>query len=71
MAAVSIYSLEGLAGMGGRLVFGVLGDRFGAKSVLVAGLLIQAFGALAYYVRSANSTSSTRSPSCSASPMPA
>ena len=30
MAAVSIYSLEGLAGMGGRLVFGLLGDRFGA-----------------------------------------
>jgi len=27
MAAVSIYSLEGLAGMGGRLVFGLLGDR--------------------------------------------
>jgi MFS family permease len=49
MLAVSIYSLEGLAGMGGRLVFGVLGDRLGAKRVLVAGLLIQAFGALAYF----------------------
>jgi MFS family permease len=48
LAAVSIYSLEGLAGMGGRLAFGVLGDRLGAKRVLVAGLLIQAFGALAY-----------------------
>ena len=48
MAAVSIYSLEGLAGMGGRLGFGLLGDRFGAKPVLVAGLLVQAFGALAY-----------------------
>ena len=48
MAAVSIYSLEGLTGMGGRLAFGVLGDRLGAKRVLVAGLLIQAFGALAY-----------------------
>jgi MFS family permease len=45
---VSIYSLEGLTGLGGRLAFGVLGDRLGAKRVLVAGLLIQAFGALAY-----------------------
>ena len=49
MAAVSIYSLEGLAGMGGRLAFGLLGDRFGAKRVLVAGLLVQAVGALAYF----------------------
>ena len=40
LAAVSIYSLEGLTGMGGRLAFGVLGDRLGAKPVLVAGLLI-------------------------------
>jgi MFS family permease len=48
MAAVSIYSLEGLAGLGGRIVFGLLGDRFGAKRVLVSGLLVQAFAALAY-----------------------
>ena len=48
MAAVTIYSVEGLAGMGGRVVFGILGDRLGAKRVLVAGLLAQAFGALAY-----------------------
>jgi MFS family permease len=48
MAAVSIYSVEGLAGMGGRIAFGLLGDRFGAKRVLVSGLLLQAFGALAY-----------------------
>lgn len=49
LAAVSIYSVEGLAGLFGRLGFGLLGDRFGAKRVLVAGLLIQAFGALGYY----------------------
>jgi MFS family permease len=49
MAAVSIYSVEGLAGLGGRVGFGILGDRLGAKRVLVAGLLIQAFGALGYY----------------------
>jgi MFS family permease len=52
MAAVSIYSLEGLAGMGGRLVFGLLGDRFGAARVLVLALLAQAIVALGYvYVR--------------------
>jgi MFS family permease len=48
IAAVSIYSVEGLAGMGGRVAFGILGDRLGAKRVLVSGLLLQAFGALAY-----------------------
>ena len=48
IAAVSIYSLEGFAGLGGRIAFGILGDKLGAKRVLVAGLLVQAFGALAY-----------------------
>ncbi len=48
VAAVSIYSVEGLSGMFGRIGFGLLGDRFGAKRVLVLGLLAQAFGALAY-----------------------
>jgi len=48
IAAVTIYSVEGFSGMFGRIVFGVLGDRLGAKRVLVAGLLIQAFGALGY-----------------------
>jgi MFS family permease len=48
LAAVSIYSLEGFAGLFGRIGFGVLGDRLGAKRVLAAGLLAQAFGALAY-----------------------
>ncbi|RZJ84964.1 MAG: MFS transporter [Massilia sp.] len=48
MAAVSIYSLEGLAGMGGRLVFGLLGDRFGAARTLVLALLAQAVVVLGY-----------------------
>src|SRR6266567_3898164 len=48
IAAVTIYSVEGFAGMGGRIAFGLLGDRLGAKRVLVAGLLAQAFGALGY-----------------------
>ncbi|MFZ5732545.1 MAG: MFS transporter [Pseudomonadota bacterium] len=48
IAAVTIYSVEGLAGMGGRVAFGLLGDRFGAKNVLVSGLLVQAIGALGF-----------------------
>src|SRR3954449_4643822 len=48
VAAVTIYSIEGFAGLGGRVAFGLMGDRFGAKRVLVSGLLLQAFGALAY-----------------------
>jgi MFS family permease len=42
MAAVSIYSVEGLSGLGGRLLLGVLADRLGVKPVLVTGLLVQA-----------------------------
>jgi len=49
LAAVTIYSAEGLAGLAGRLVFGVAGDRFGAKRTLVVGLLIQAVAAGAYF----------------------
>jgi MFS family permease len=49
MAAVSIYSVEGLAGLGGRLLYGSLADRIGVKPVLVAGLLVQA-AALATYL---------------------
>jgi MFS family permease len=48
LAAVSIYSMEGLAGLGGRLVFGLAGDRFGARAALIAGLVIQAVGAGSY-----------------------
>jgi len=40
------HSVEGIAGMGGRIGFGLMGDRFCANRVLVAGLLVQAFGAL-------------------------
>lgn len=49
LAAVSIYSVEGLAGLGGRLLLGVLADRYGVKPVLIAGLLVQA-AAIATYV---------------------
>jgi MFS family permease len=49
MTAVMIYSVEGLAGLGGRILFGLLGDRFGARRVVVAGLMVQALGAGSYY----------------------
>lgn len=48
MAAVSIYSIEGLAGLGGRLLYGVLADRLGVKPVLIAGLAIQSVVIAAY-----------------------
>lgn len=48
VSAVTIYSMEGAAGLGGRLLFGVLADKLGAKRVLVAGLVIQAFAAASY-----------------------
>ena len=48
MAAVTIYSVEGVSGLGGRIALGVLADRFGVKPVLITGLLIQAFAAGAF-----------------------
>jgi len=48
MAAVSVYSVEGLAGLGGRLLLGVLADRYGAKRILVAALATQAVAIAAY-----------------------
>jgi MFS family permease len=49
IAAVSIYSVEGLSGLAGRIVFGLLGDRFGAKRTFVSGLIVQAVAAGAYF----------------------
>jgi MFS family permease len=50
MAAVSIYSMEGLAGLGGRLLLGWLADRYGAKAIIVLGLAVQAVAIGAYTV---------------------
>ncbi|WP_105383706.1 MFS transporter [Neorhizobium alkalisoli] len=50
MAAVSIYSVEGAAGLGGRILFGVLADKLGVKPVLIGGLLIQAAVIAAYTI---------------------
>jgi MFS family permease len=52
MTAVTIYSVEGFAGLVGRLVFGVLGDRVGVKRMIVAGLLVQAVAAGSYVLAS-------------------
>jgi MFS family permease len=48
MAAVSIYGVAGLSGLGGRLALGALADRIGAKPVLVGGLFVQALSAATY-----------------------
>jgi MFS family permease len=48
MAAVTIYSVEGFAGLFGRIAFGIAGDKLGAKNVLVFGLMAQAVGTLGY-----------------------
>ena len=48
MSAVTIYSVEGAAGLGGRILYGVLADRLGVKPVLIGGLLIQAAVISAY-----------------------
>ncbi len=42
MAAASIYSVEGVAGLFGRLLFGLLADRIGVRKVIVGGLALQA-----------------------------
>jgi MFS family permease len=49
VTAVTIYSVEGLAGLGGRVAFGFAGDSFGARRMLIVGLLMQAVFALCYF----------------------
>ncbi|MBB5751346.1 MFS transporter [Prosthecomicrobium pneumaticum] len=48
LAAASIYSVEGFAGLIGRVAFGLMGDRFGARRVIVGGLVLQAVGIYTY-----------------------
>ncbi len=48
LAAASIYSVEGLSGLFGRLLFGVLADRFDVRRVIVGGLALQAVGIYLY-----------------------
>lgn len=48
LTAVTVYSLAGFSGLGGRLLLGVLADRFGARHVLVGGLFVQAMSIATY-----------------------
>ena len=48
LAAATIYSVEGVAGLFGRVFFGVLADRIGVRRVIVAGLALQAIGIYCY-----------------------
>ncbi len=48
LAAASIYSVEGVAGLFGRVVFGLWADRLGVKRVIIAGLVLQAVGIYTY-----------------------
>ena len=48
LTAVTVYSLAGFSGLGGRLLLGVLADRLGAKPVLVGGLFVQALSVATY-----------------------
>ena len=48
LAAASIYSVEGLAGLFGRIVFGLAADRLGVKRIIIGGLVLQAVGIYAY-----------------------
>jgi MFS family permease len=48
IAAASIYSVEGMAGLFGRVAFGALADRIGVKRVIVGGLALQAVGIFSY-----------------------
>lgn len=48
LAAASIYSVEGVSGLFGRLIFGVLADKYGPRPVILGGLLLQAAGIYSY-----------------------
>jgi MFS family permease len=48
MAAVSIYSVEGAAGLGGRVIVGMLADRYGARRLLVITLALQSICIASY-----------------------
>ena len=48
MAATAVYSLAGLASLGGRVLLGTIADRVGAKPTLVAGLMVQAIAVSLY-----------------------
>src|SRR5262249_30248727 len=50
MAAATVLSAAGLASLSGKIVCGLVADRVGAKSVLLAGLALQAVAISLYLV---------------------
>jgi MFS family permease len=50
MAAATVIGVAGLASVGGRVICGLFADRFGAKEVLIAGLMVQAVAISLYLV---------------------
>jgi MFS family permease len=50
MAAATVLGVAGLSSVGGRVVCGLLADRFGTKEILIAGLLVQAIAISLYLV---------------------
>jgi MFS family permease len=48
LAAASVLGISGLVSIGGRVMSGMLADRFGAKRTLVVGLALQAVLVFAY-----------------------
>jgi MFS family permease len=50
LAATGMLSTAGAGGLGGRIVMGVLADRYGTRQVLVGGLLLQAITISLYAV---------------------
>ncbi|HEX3538438.1 MAG TPA: MFS transporter [Stellaceae bacterium] len=55
MAAATVLGVAGLSSVGGRVVCGLLADRFGAKETLIAGLMVQAVAISLYlFVRDLN-----------------
>ena len=70
LTAVTVYSLAGFSGLGGRLLLGAMADRLGAKPVLVAACSCRPCRSRPIS-RSVSWASSTRCLSSSASPMAA
>ena len=56
MSAVTVLGTAGFAGLGGRLLFGMIADRVGARHVLAGGLAMQALAISLYpFARDATS----------------
>ena len=50
LAAATVFGVSGLSSVAGRVLCGLLADRFGAKRTLLVGLAVQAFAVALYLV---------------------